>query len=57
VKIGDTQFQKRGVRLGAQSDGWVEVTSGVRAGEQVVTQGAFMLKSELKKQEFGEEEH
>jgi cobalt-zinc-cadmium efflux system membrane fusion protein len=57
VKIGDTQFQKRGVRLGAQSDGWVEVLSGVKAGEQVVTQGAFMLKSELKKQEFKEEEH
>ncbi|MBI3950152.1 MAG: efflux RND transporter periplasmic adaptor subunit [Acidobacteria bacterium] len=57
VKIGDSEFQKREVQLGTESNGWVEVTSGLKAGEQVVTQGAFMLKSELKKQEFGEEEH
>jgi len=56
VRIGDTQFQKRNVRLGAQSDGWIEVTNGMKAGEPVVTQGSFYLKSTLLRQQIGEGE-
>lgn len=57
VRVDDTQFQKRELQLGTESDGWVEVKKGVKAGEQVVTEGAFMIKSELKKKEFGEHDH
>lgn len=56
VKIGDAQFQKREVQLGAQSDGWIEVTNGVKAGEVVVTQGSFYLKSTLLREQIGGEE-
>lgn len=57
VKIDEKRFEKREVVLGAQSDGRVEVREGLKEGEKVVTVGAFMLKSHLKKEEFGEHEH
>lgn len=58
VRISDTQFQRREVQLGAQSDGWVEVKSGVKTGEVVVTQGSFYLKSTLLREQIGGgEEH
>ncbi|MBI4469598.1 MAG: efflux RND transporter periplasmic adaptor subunit [Acidobacteria bacterium] len=57
VKTGDTAFEKREVELGAPSNGWIEVIRGVKAGEPVVTDGVFVLKSELKKKEFGQHEH
>ncbi len=57
VKVEENRFAKRKVEIGTQSDGWVEVRSGLKEGEKVVTQGAFMLKSQLKKGEFGEDEH
>ncbi|MGH9962748.1 MAG: efflux RND transporter periplasmic adaptor subunit, partial [Pyrinomonadaceae bacterium] len=47
VKTSDVQFHRRKVQLGSQSNGWVEVTSGVKVGEAVVTQGTFQLKSAL----------
>lgn len=57
VQVSATEFQKREVQLGPQVEEWVEIVSGLKPGEKVVTQGAFMLKSELKKEEFGEHEH
>lgn len=57
VKLDEKRFEKRKLELGAHSDGWVEVRSGLKEGEKVVTAGAFMLKSHLKKEEFGEDEH
>lgn len=38
-------------------DGELVVLSGVSAGERVVTEGAFTLKSELAKGEFGGHTH
>lgn len=55
VKVGDTRFQRRDIQLGTQSDGWVEVKSGVKAGESVVTQGSFYLKSTLLREQIGGE--
>lgn len=57
VEIAKNKFEKRKVEPGTNSDGWAEIKSGLKAGEKVVAQGAFMLKSHLKKEEFGEEEH
>lgn len=56
VRTSDTQFQKRDVQLGARSDDWVEVKSGVKTGEVVVTQGSFHLKSMLLREQIGEGE-
>jgi cobalt-zinc-cadmium efflux system membrane fusion protein len=47
VRSGEGTYQKRGVVLGAEADGLVEVARGVDEGEAVVTAGAFLLKSAL----------
>jgi cobalt-zinc-cadmium efflux system membrane fusion protein len=57
VRLNDTRFQKRNVQIGSGSEGWVRVLGGLVPGEIIVTQGAFMLKSQLRKHEFGEGEH
>jgi cobalt-zinc-cadmium efflux system membrane fusion protein len=58
VKTGDAEFRQRSVALGAQGEDWVEVTSGLEAGELVVVRGSFSLKSAvLKEQIEGEGDH
>jgi cobalt-zinc-cadmium efflux system membrane fusion protein len=47
VRTGEDRFEKRGVTLGVQRADWVEVRSGVAAGETVATQGSFGLKAIL----------
>jgi cobalt-zinc-cadmium efflux system membrane fusion protein len=49
VQVGDREFEAREVTLGADDGATVEITSGVRGGEPVVAQGAFLLKSEILK--------
>ena len=45
VRTGDDRFEKRDLTLGVQRTDWVEVTSGLQAGEAVATQGSFGLKA------------
>ncbi len=47
-------FKRVDVSLGQATDDWVEVTSGLAGGQLVVTNGAFLLKSELLLQGEGE---
>ncbi|MAT73379.1 MAG: hypothetical protein CMJ58_28175 [Planctomycetaceae bacterium] len=54
VPAGTGQFRRVDVTTGLAEDGWVEVTAGLAAGDQVVTEGAFALKSELLLQQFEE---
>lgn len=56
VQRDATHFEKREVKLGENSDQWVEVKDGVRAGEKVVTRGVFYLKSVLEKEKLSGEE-
>jgi membrane fusion protein, heavy metal efflux system len=56
VQQGDTTFIKREVEVGTTSDDRVEIRSGLKAGEQVVTNGSFQLKSTLLRAEIGGEE-
>lgn len=56
LPAGPGRFRHVQVRTGRERPGWVEVVSGVAAGDSVVTAGAFLLKSELRKSELGEEE-
>jgi cobalt-zinc-cadmium efflux system membrane fusion protein len=42
-----TRFRRVNVQTGDSSGGWIEVKEGLSDGTQVVTRGAFELKSEL----------
>lgn len=53
VRLAPDQFEARRVELGAGRDDSVEVTKGVRPGEQVVTEGSFLLKTETLKGSIG----
>jgi RND family efflux transporter MFP subunit len=55
VAVDDTSFVKRPVRVGQHQDGFVEIAYGLAAGERVVTDGAFTIKSEFQKSELAEE--
>lgn len=47
VPEGDGRYRRVNVETGADADDVVEVKSGLEAGQQVVSRGAFTLKSEL----------
>ena len=47
------EFMLREVEIGLSVGGWIQVISGVSAGERVVTRGAFAIKSEADKSKFG----
>lgn len=44
VMVEGESFERRPLRLGVRSNGWVEVVDGVAAGERVVTAGAYDIK-------------
>jgi multidrug efflux pump subunit AcrA (membrane-fusion protein) len=46
VALGGGWFEPRELKLGVTADGWVEVLSGIRAGEQLVTSSQFLIDSE-----------
>ncbi|AEI67187.1 efflux RND transporter periplasmic adaptor subunit [Corallococcus macrosporus] len=54
VPLSETRFRPRDVRTGASSASEVEILSGLEPGESYVSQGAFILKSELSKESMGE---
>jgi cobalt-zinc-cadmium efflux system membrane fusion protein len=47
-------FEPRSVTLGTSSGDYVEIVSGLRAGERFVSSGAFTLKAQLEKDAFGD---
>src|SRR6185369_1494298 len=53
VKRGDTLFEPVAVRTGEQEGELVEVVSGLEPGAEVVTTGAFLLKTEIMKESIG----
>lgn len=55
VALSDTKFEKRVIKTGLEQRGRVQVLEGLKEGERVVTEGSFILKSELLKGELGEE--
>jgi RND family efflux transporter MFP subunit len=64
VEVAERTYERREVRveshaagaLGAEVAPQLRVIEGLSPGEKVVTRGAFVLKSELGKADFGEEE-
>ena len=55
VELGGGKFEKRVVKIGMEQGGRVQVLEGVKEGEKIVTEGSFILKSEMLKGELGEE--
>jgi cobalt-zinc-cadmium efflux system membrane fusion protein len=55
VRKADTKFEARLVQPGNTVAGMVEIVSGLKEGESVVTEGAFHLKSIIAGKELGEE--
>jgi multidrug efflux pump subunit AcrA (membrane-fusion protein)/YHS domain-containing protein len=52
VSLGEGKFEPRDVRLGVETgDGKVEIISGLKPGEMVVTSGQFLIDSESKMRE------
>jgi Cu(I)/Ag(I) efflux system membrane fusion protein len=46
VALGDGKFQPRAVELGEKANERVEVTAGLKEGEEVVTRANFLIDSE-----------
>ncbi|MGH8163895.1 MAG: efflux RND transporter periplasmic adaptor subunit, partial [Rhodanobacteraceae bacterium] len=55
VSLGESKFEKRVVEPGLEAEGRTQILSGIKAGEKIVTEGGFILKSEQLKGELGEE--
>ncbi|MBY0558512.1 efflux RND transporter periplasmic adaptor subunit [Hyphomicrobium sp.] len=55
VDAGGGVYKLRSVKTNLKTPNEVEIVSGLAAGEKVVTDGSFMLKSELEKSSFGGE--
>lgn len=55
IPQGETSFEKRAIITGRELGNYVQVLEGLKPGEEVVTEGSFILKSELLKATFGEE--
>ncbi|NQU05440.1 MAG: efflux RND transporter periplasmic adaptor subunit [Calditrichaeota bacterium] len=52
IEAEEGEFSLREIETGASVGGWIQITSGVSAGDRVVTKGAFAVKSEADKSEF-----
>jgi RND family efflux transporter MFP subunit len=57
VAVGEGRFERRVIEAGAAGHDWVPIRTGLAPGDVVVVRGAFVLKSELRKGELGEEGH
>lgn len=55
VRQSDTRFARRDVTLGATAGGFVEVRSGLAAGDPIVGAGSFHLKTALLRDRIGDE--
>jgi len=56
IQVNDSTFKMIEVKTGVELDEKVEIISGLRENEKIVTNGVFELKSELLKESFGEGE-
>jgi cobalt-zinc-cadmium efflux system membrane fusion protein len=56
VRSSAEEFRKREVRPGISSGGYTEIISGVRAGDNVVSRGSFIVKTEFLRNLIGEDE-
>lgn len=55
VQVEPDRFRRTEVSLGRTAGDWVQVVGGLAAGDRVVVKGAFVLKSELLKEQISGE--
>ena len=53
VALGQNRFERREVTVGRKGQGVIEIVAGLHRGEEVVSEGAFLLKSEVSKENLG----
>lgn len=53
VRTGENRYERRAITAGRRTDAYTEVVDGLSAGESVVVEGTFLLKSEAAKHEMG----
>ncbi len=53
TRLDGDRFQSHDLTLGVERQDWVEVRQGLKAGDEVVTQGSFELKALLQKAMLG----
>jgi cobalt-zinc-cadmium efflux system membrane fusion protein len=51
IQTAPGRYEPRKVTIGATSGGFHEIAGGLEAGETIVAHGAFLLKSELMREE------
>jgi multidrug efflux pump subunit AcrA (membrane-fusion protein) len=44
VQVSGETFQKRELKVGIRDSGFVQVLEGIKAGERVVTKGAYAIR-------------
>lgn len=57
VRTDPGRFERRRVETGRATDDLVEILDGLTAGEEVVTEGAFLLRSQASSDELGGHHH
>jgi multidrug efflux pump subunit AcrA (membrane-fusion protein) len=57
VATAERRFERRDVRLGRSAGGYVEIADGVEVGDEVVVEGAFLLKSAAAEESLGGGHH
>ena len=57
VRTGPETFARRFVETGHTFEGFTEILAGVKPGEEVVTEGSFVLKSEFAKATLADDHH
>jgi cobalt-zinc-cadmium efflux system membrane fusion protein len=55
LAVGEGAFEKRVVQTGREQSEWIEITSGIEAGQRVVARGSFFIKSAFLKGAMEEE--
>ncbi len=55
LALEGNRFEKRVVKPGLEQHGRVQILEGIQAGDRIVVEGSFILKSEMLKGELGEE--
>jgi len=57
VREAPETFEIRPVKTADESQGWMEIAHGLKAGETVAVRGSFVLRAEHQKAEMGEHGH
>lgn len=57
VRTAPGRFERREVAPGRVADEWVEIVSGLTVGDDVVTEGAFLLRSQASADQLGGHHH